>query len=310
MSRIITLAIAVFLLFCFRTFAQYNLDYGGSIGASNYLGEIGGKDGTRKDFVNDIKMSQTRPAINAFVRYRIHSKVSVKGSLTALRIQGADSLSTNPQRTGRNLSFRNDIIELAATSEVITFHGPDIGNSRRYQLDFKSYIYFGVAGFYHNPKAQYNGDWYALRPLRTEGQEKPYSRIELAIPMGLGFYYTYKRKHRFGWEFGWRKTFTDYLDDISTSYARPEQMANDPMAPILANRNVELTQPHPINPANYTANNISASPRGNPLDKDNYFVSTFSYSYVIRGKNQFYRQQYSSFIFGNKRKKRTSRAKF
>jgi hypothetical protein len=309
MFRIFTTAVTIILLFCLRTFAQYDLDYGGGLGASNYLGDIGGKEKSRRDFVNDIQMSQTRPSLNAFVRYRFNQKAFVKGSINTFRIQGADSLSTNPERTGRNLSFRNDILELAATIEIQTSEMFDIGNSRKFTVDFKSYVFFGIAGFYHSPKAKYMGNWYALRPLRTEGQEKPYSSFELSIPMGLGFYYTFKNKHRFGWEFGWRKTFTDYLDDISTNYAKPEKMSNDPMAPILSNRNVELTEPHPINPSNYTANNKSASPRGNPRDKDNYFVSTFSYSYVVRGKSKFPKRKYP-WIFGLQHIPRKLRPKF
>ena len=42
--------------------------------------------------------------------------------------------------------------------------------------------------------------------------------------MGFGFFFTFKRQHRIGLEFGWRLTFTDYMDDISTEYVSDEQL--------------------------------------------------------------------------------------
>jgi hypothetical protein len=303
-------------LVSFAQVGPYFLDYGGGLGAANYLGEIGGMDKSRQDFISDIKMSQTRPALNAFVRYKIHQKVAFKANLTGLRIKGDDKLSNNVGRNARNLHFRNDILELATTAEITTFYAPDIGNSRRFRLDFRSYIFFGVAGFYHNPKAQYEGKWVPLQPLRTEGQERPYSRFQMAIPMGLGFYYTFKRKHRFGWEFGWRKTFTDYLDDISTQYATNEQLGNDPKRIALSNRtpertDVSSTTAASFGPRRYTSDGrlVTDGKRGDPKYMDNYFVTTLSYSYVIRGKNSFYRQQYN-YILGNKRHNRKVRSKF
>lgn len=290
----------------FTGMAQYSWDFGGGLGGANYLGEIGGNEKARREFVNDIKMSQTRPAITGFARYRFSPTVLFKGSLTGFRIQGADKLSTNPGRVGRNLNFRNDILELATTTEINFYQPNDIGNTRRFRLDFRSYVFFGVAAFYHNPKANYNGEWINLQPLRTEGQIKPYSKFQISVPMGVGFYYTFKRKHRFGWEFGWRKTFTDYLDDISTQYASPEQLNNDPTAIAIANRRNEINDANLPHYANYTP----GSKRGDPNNKDNYFTSTINYSYVIRGKSSFYRSKYN-FIWGKGgRKKRKTRAKF
>ncbi|HET6243371.1 MAG: hypothetical protein H0V01_11395 [Bacteroidetes bacterium] len=286
--------------------AQYAWDYGFGLGGANYLGEIGGLAKSRRGFVNDIKISQTRPAITGFARHRISPTLLVKGSLSGLRIQGSDNLSTNPGRVGRNLNFRNDIVELAGTAEINFYQPNDIGNSRRFRLDFRSYVFFGLGAFYHSPKTNYNGEWVKLQPLRTEGQIKPYSRIQMSIPMGVGFYYTYKRKHRIGWEFGWRKTFTDYLDDISTQYATNEQLNNDPNTVAIANRRNEISGEGIPHRNNYAP----GEKRGDPSNKDNYFVSTINYSYVIRGKSNFYRSQYN-FIWGKGgRKKRKTRAKF
>ena len=49
--------------------------------------------------------------------------------------------------------------------------------------------------------------------------------------------------------------------------------------------------------------------RGDPTHNDSYLTLTFTYSYVLRGQSNFYRQRYS-WIRGTKRVGRKSRAKF
>ena len=92
--------------------AQYKWDFGFQGGVSNYLGDIGGKEKTRRDFVSDMKLAETRWAGALFARYKFGPRLSLKGQFAYQRIQGADSLSTNPARRARNLNFRNDIFEL------------------------------------------------------------------------------------------------------------------------------------------------------------------------------------------------------
>ena len=65
--------------------AQWRLDYGLSVGVSNYLGDIGGKEKTRRDFVADMKMAKTRWNAGLFVRYKIKPKLSLKLALDYLR---------------------------------------------------------------------------------------------------------------------------------------------------------------------------------------------------------------------------------
>src|SRR5882672_10123321 len=103
----ITLLLA-FTISASAAFSQYKWDFGGMVGAANYLGEIGGKEKTRRNFILDLKLSQTRSALGGFARYKLNPDIYIKGSLSWLRISGADALSTNPGRVGRNLSFRND----------------------------------------------------------------------------------------------------------------------------------------------------------------------------------------------------------
>jgi hypothetical protein len=285
--------------------AQYRLDYGFQLGASNYLGDIGGKSGTRRDFISDMKLAETRWAGAAFVRYKINQKIAIRGQLAYQRIQGADSLSTNPARNARNLSFRNDIFELSATPQLTIYENQDLGSSYRFRLSFNFYVFAGIGIMHHNPQASYQGDWVALQPLHTENVN--YSLWQGVVPLGTGFYFTVKKKHRIGFEYNWRVTFTDYLDDVSKNYVNPSTLSAQGAA--LANRTNELPK------GDYTAaflNNFApGEKRGDPKHNDTYMTMTLNYSYAIRGHSSFYKSRYGSF-FGkkNKKKSRKVRAKF
>ncbi|MGZ3932923.1 MAG: DUF6089 family protein, partial [Bacteroidia bacterium] len=281
--------------------------YGFAAGVSNYLGDIGGLEKPRRDFVADLRLAKTRWNFGGFVRYKWRPKISLKLALDYLRIEGDDKLSTNPGRMYRNLNFRNDMFDLALTGEFFFYTNPDLGNTYRYKNSFRAYIFGGVGGFYSNPKADYNGEWIKLRPLQTEGVA--YKPIGINIPVGVGFYFTFNKKHRIGYEFNWRTTFTDYLDDISGNY--PSKAPSDPTAAALSLRTPELgSQAAKDNPGAYYSHGWGQK-RGDKTHNDSYITMSLSYSYVIRGKSSFYRNRYGGF-FGKKgkSKSRKIRAKF
>lgn len=303
MRKIITLLAFVSLPLLSQ--AQYLWDFGAHVGASNYLGEMGGKEKTRRNFVSDIKLSKTEFAVGGFARYKFTPLISAKLGLNWLRIEGADYLSSNPGRVGRNLSFQNNIIELELTGQVFFYEVPDLGRTYRYRNDFKMYAFAGITGFYHNPRAHYNGEWVSLQPLQTEG--KRYSRINAAVPVGIGLFFTIEKRHRIGWEFSWRTTFTDYLDDVSTVYADPAALTSGE-AIALANRRNELPENAEGIPA--AKNYEPGSKRGDPSHNDSYLSTSVYYSYVLRGRSSFYRSKYGSIFKHKKYKKRKIRAKF
>jgi len=265
---------------CFTTvFSQYRTDFGILAGGANYLGEIGGNEQIRRDFVLDMKLEQTRKSFGAFFRHRFNNTYGVTGTLTYAEIGGNDNLTSNIGRKSRNLSFKNTIIELAGRGEYYFYNVYDVGGHSRYIMDFRPYFFGGLGMFYHNPKADLDGDSYALRPLKTEGQEKSYSKINVSIPIGMGFYFTYNKRYRLSCELGWRKTFTDYLDDVSTTYASEEVLESD-IAITLANRNNELIDNSSVaNSNNYTPGNK----RGDSKHADSYLIASVGMSYVLRG---------------------------
>ena len=305
------------ILISFSSYSQYGWDYGVKGGVANYLGEFGGGAAARQDFVMDLNMAQTGYAVGAFIRWRTPiDKISIAASFVALKIHGADSLSSNPGRVGRNLSFQNNIYEITVRPELNFYTVHDVGGTGRYQLDFRAYFFTGLTVFFHNPQAEYtlNGETrpYDLQPMNLERLKTPYSLTQVAIPLGVGFYYTYKKKHRFGWEFAWRITFTDYLDDASTEYADPTTDFTDPVAIGLSNRRDELGDKEGVpDPMYYGINPRfgNTNKRGDPTHNDHYLVTTFNYSYVLRGKNSFFRQRYNH-VYGGKKRRRRTRAKF
>ncbi|HXB41731.1 MAG TPA: DUF6089 family protein [Bacteroidia bacterium] len=285
------------------TIAQYRWDYGFGLGASNYLGDMGGKEKTRRDFVADMKLAETRWMVSGFARYKFDQRFALKAELTYLRIQGADNLSSNIPRHTRNLSFFNDIFELTLTPQLTIYENNDLGSSYRFRLGFKTYIFAGVGVFHHNPKTIYKDEVYKLAPLQTEGVK--YSLWQMNVPVGMGFYFTMKKKHRIGFEYNWRICFTDYLDDVSGKYAS----GLTGMSAILANRTNEL----PAGSADPTtlAYFKPGNKRGDASHKDTYMTVQVNYSYVIRGRSSFYKSRYGSFFFKKTRRKvRKIRAKF
>ncbi|MBK6540782.1 MAG: outer membrane beta-barrel protein [Flavobacteriales bacterium] len=300
-----------------NTQAQYAWDIGVHLGGANYLGEMGGKEQTRRDFIWDMKLSQTRWAIGVFARRKLNRSFSLNAGLMYFRIQGADALSTNPQRVGRNLNFRNDMFELYLRPEFTIFQDNDIGGRGRYRTDFRLFIYAGAALYYSNPKGQLNreGAFYALRPLTTELNN--YSPLGFAIPAGVGMHITKKRRHRFGFDFGYRTTFSDYIDDVSTDYQDPSLMPGGigGLADQLADQHSFVEDGDGPIPSEYQYgwetkdSDGKLNKRGDPTHNDSYLMVTLTYSYVLKGQSNFYRQRYS-WIRGKKRIGRKSRAKF
>ncbi|MEZ4722063.1 MAG: DUF6089 family protein [Flavobacteriales bacterium] len=292
------------LLLSHSSKGQYALDAGFNLGFANYLGEIGGGAGPARDWIFDLKLDQTRWNPGGFVRYRLDYNFAIAASLNFARLQAADSLSENPNRFTRNLHFRNDIVELATTAEYYFFSQPDVGRTGRYLLDFKAYVFAGIGMFYNNPKANLNGQWIALQPLKTEGQSKPYSKMQACIPLGIGLFYTFSRVHRFGWNLSWRYTFTDYIDDISGQYPDPATL--DGNALLLSNRTSEVANdPLAVDLAQYY---VKGGVRGNPDSKDSYLLMSFTYSYVFRGSSKSFGHR-KNYLYGRKRG-RAGRARF
>ncbi len=305
--RKLVLILTVFLFASISAYSQYNIDYGISAGASNYLGEFGGGSGPRRGFVADMKLNFSRWDVGAFFRYRLSSKFALKGALNYIRLTGDDAKTLNPARRGRNLNFKNDMFELLANTELYLYKINDVGRTGRYRTDFNLYLFGGIGLFYSNPKGQdaNTGTWVALQPLQTEGVA--YHKINFTIPAGLGFYYTLNRRYRLGMEVGWRTTFTDYIDDASTTYTTTYDGISNKTTQALIN---QINADNPDSPTLFVDNFAPGDKRGDPSHNDSYLTATINFSWTIRGRSKFYRAKHSWVLGRNKRRRRKSRAKF
>ena len=290
----------------FNGAAFSQMDFGLSLGAASYLGEIGGTTGEAKPWLLDMKLSQSNVAAGRFFRHDFTKSLSGKVSINYIRIEGADSLSDEPTRLGRNLSFRTDMIEAVVTAEFRFFQMRDLSRRSRQRIDFATYILAGAGILSFNPTAQDNeGNWVDLRPLQTEGPENAYEQTTIVVPVGAGAQFTFNKKFRLGVEFGYRFSSTDYLDDISTRYADPAdlpfeksiEMANR-SAQAFAREDGALSETG-LNIRNYDPGSI----RGGADSNDGYLTAQVQLSYVLGGKNSFYKSRYNSII--NRRRKRT-----
>lgn len=261
---------------------RYELSFGAGI--SNFLGELGGANQIGTHYFKDLEWSQARLALAVGMRYKLSNFFALKGNLTYGRVSGDDKLTTETFRSYRNLSFFSDIYEINVNFEG-AFQQEQIGH--RYRLskvrglrgyEIYTYAFVGVGLFRFNPKAEYQGSTYALQPLGTEGQgiiaSRPkYSLIQFCVPIGIGFKYTIDRKIGVGLELGVRKTFTDYIDDVSTTYfdfdSYPGQF--DPITKLLADRSdgsrLDNTRP--------------GAQRGDNRETDTYMFAIFSINYKL-----------------------------
>ena len=97
------------------------------------------------------------------------------------------------------------------------------------------YVFTGIRVLFTNPQTEYNGNWYDLQPLQTEGES--YSNTVLNIPLGGGFRWEVSPNFNIGLEVSYHYAFSDYLDDVSENY-RDNQELNG-IAAALADRTYE-----------------------------------------------------------------------
>jgi opacity protein-like surface antigen len=259
----------------------------GGFSILNCLTDIGGNKGLGKPFIKDLNINKTSPGGNIGVSINFKEKFTLRLDGTFGSLQGSDSVlrNKNVPKTGRlerNLSFKTSLAEVALLAEAYPIQ--IIG---KYNYDeppmFSPYVVAGAGMFWHNPKTKLDGRWVALQPLKTEGQgfaetgRKNYTLNNWAAIMGVGLRYEISANLSVKAEFLYRKLFTDYLDDVSTTYIDPALFSNylsgsqlsDALA--LADRRTEI----PLGTSGI--NDI----RGNSKNNDAFFSSNFKVVYSI-----------------------------
>jgi hypothetical protein len=204
------------------------------VGAAGFLGDLGGRDRTGTDYSPaDLEFALTRPAIGAAYRMKLNKNINWYSGLNYMVLAGDDKLTNEPYRNNRNLNFKTNVFELNTRIEfgISSFKRTGVYSlkkslgrtSKRQALELIGFI--GVGVFYFNPKGKNpdTGNYEKLYKLHTEGQGLPggpkqYKRVSISLPVGLSLHYIIDKLWSVGLEFSYRKTFTDYIDDVSTTY--------------------------------------------------------------------------------------------
>lgn len=274
-------------------------------GATQFLGDLGGRDRVGTDFsLVDIDWPSTHVGGMVAYRYRFHPYWATTFNLAGGMVRGNDALTNEVVREARNLHFKSFIIEYQQRIEAIVYANEKFGARQRIKglKHFKNrneqiYLFTGVGCVYFEPKALYNGSWVKLRPLRTEGQgledhlvfpidgenaheivtpHKPYKPITVTIPFGIGMRMGIGQMWRMGIEATYVKTFSDYMDDVSTYYYDPVAIEAATGSDAAALSNMATTNTTWFAPGQV---------RGDPTEKDAYFYLNLVFSRNITYKN-------------------------
>lgn len=278
-------------------YVRHEVSFG--VGASNFLGDLGGSKGIGTHGIKDLKLRPTRPSMAVSYKYMITPNFSVKGYFLWGYLSGDDALTKNVIRNNRNLSFRSMIGEISAIaefypwSERVTPNYKISGVSGTKALTLMPYFFTGFGVTLFNPKTQYNGNWVALQPLGTEGQglagrPDKYKRYTMCFPIGTGLKYMIDRQWSLSLELSLRYTLSDYIDDVSTSYYYPDliQAANGGDAGALSDRALDpsLEWTGVVDLGDGRSNYLQ---RGNPKYNDAYMFAIISVHYRFKKGESF-----------------------
>jgi hypothetical protein len=266
MIRTTNILISILLLLCIcflpKTVSSQlfksNTELGIKGGLSYYTGDL-----------NSKHFNSANPAASFIVRRNIDRRFSLKAEISILKIDADDRESDDIIRLDRGLHFRSSIQELSSQIEF-NFLPFEVGSVL---YDWTPFIFSGISIYNFNPEAENSiGQWVDLQPLATEGQgttaypdRKKYSRTQIAIPMGGGVKISLNNNLNIAFSFSARKTYTDYLDDVSTTYpGTPTEFGAS---------NIEMSDPM------YT--HAKDEQRGNELKDDWYYYSGITISFKL-----------------------------
>jgi hypothetical protein len=245
-------------------------EFGVGLGAAHYFGDLN----TR------AHLNRPKPAATLFFRKNFGNYIALRVGGTFAQLGYSDIYNKqNETMRRRNLSFNTNIWELGLQGDF---------NFYRFmpgEPDFRwtPYVTLGASIFNYDPFAYLNGEKHFLRQLGTEGQGldtsrgQQYSSMSFAIPFGVGIKYSINERINLGFEIVHRFTNTDYLDDVSTTYADKTLFPPNPdgtpsAAFLLSDRSYETGEPI----------GIKGRERGNSKNKDQFVTAIFYISFNLQ----------------------------
>jgi hypothetical protein len=282
-------SLVVVLAFSNSSYSQLSagnyFEAGITVGPMAFLGDLGGHYGVGTTFLKDYNVNTTKLTYGIFVAAHPSELIGFRLSANFGAIEGDDAYITNKggaevARLNRNLNFKSSITEANLMVELyptVIFEDQPTDQWRR----LRPYGVIGVGVFHFNPMGAYvdpntgSSTWVYLQPLHTEGEgfvaNRPnYQLTQINIPMGFGLKYYVSEKVNLGLEFLYRKTFTDYIDDVSTTFVDPAVLqANLPAG--TSTIAVAMANKSPLQGIPGSAYN-PGDKRGDPTQMDAYFT--------------------------------------
>ncbi len=234
-------------------------------GLANYNGDLSSSGFTFR---------QSKLLAGAGVRYDIDEHFTARSYLTLTALQADDKLG-KPSTIGRNLNFKTALYDWEAGLQYNFF-----SLNKKW---WTPYVFAGLGLYHFNPYTyNTNGTRIYLQPLSTEGEGIPgtgvkaYKKNQVSIPLGLGLDFALNEDMRLGIELGYRKLFTDYIDDVSNKYINESTLrdARGQLAVDMAYRGDE------INAGPYPG---AGAQRGNPGSKDSWYYLSITFGIRLFG---------------------------
>jgi hypothetical protein len=218
---------------------------------------------------NSFTFQHSNLILSLILRKPLSRWFAVRAGATIGKVEAADRYNRDYLQR-RNLSFTSGIKELFALLEADVL---DISTKK-----FTPFAYGGIVLYHFDPYTlDANNNRVYLQPLSTEGQGLPgypdrkvYKLTQFAAAFGGGLRFAFTDCTSIALEFSQRKTFTDYLDDVSTSYIDRNTLlaAKGQLAVDLAYRGDEVHNPSPYPP--------DGEQRGTPSEMDWYYFMGIS----------------------------------
>jgi len=227
------------------------------------------------DLNTSFDLSKPGLAGGVTMRYNFNERVCFKLTGNVGSVSGDDADSRNIFEQARNLNFQSRVMDGTAELEF-NFLRYVHGSKDNF---FTPYLSGGLMIHNFNPQTEYQGDLVDLQPLGTEGQfiGEEYKLTKVGLAYGGGFKIALSYEISLDVFVSARALFTDYLDDVSTVYADPEDIEqfHSELGAELSDRSIDVL--------NVSAAEISAPgrQRGDSSTNDSYAYAGITLLYYF-----------------------------
>ena len=296
----LTIVLAFYIpSYCQLSAGNY-FEAGITVGPMVFLGDLGGHQGIGTPFLKDYNINSTKLTYGIFIAAHPSELVGFRLSANFGSVEGDDAYIVNKgtqevARLNRNLNFKSNITEANLMMELyptVLFEDQPTDQWGR----LRPYGVIGIGVFHFNPMGTYvdpntgQSTWVYLQPLHTEGEgflpNRPnYALTQLNIPMGCGLKFYASDKVNLSLELLYRKTFTDRIDDVSTTFVDPAVLsANLPSG--LAQIAIAMSNKSPLKGVPGSGYN-PGDKRGDPNQNDAYFTLGFKLGFRFGDTNKY-----------------------